>query len=294
MRMEKKVLDHVSLGVSDLDRSRRFYDAVLGPLGIVRLADFEQRGSDYGVGIAPFGVEFTITRESNVGPTQGAHLCFKAKDRQAVIEFYAAALNAGGHCDGEPGIRSTYHADYFAAFVLDPDGHRIEAVCHAAGSTERFEPVTKRFKDRQVTVRKGSKIDADIIADFARAFHAEDGHPLSEKGVAALLSMLEPGFDEGMVLLLDVDGMTAGYGVLSFGYGIEHGGPETFIEDLYVVPEKRSSGLGDILINELEHRARESGCKAIHLEVMPGNRAEQWYRRLGWNDRGSKLLTKPI
>jgi ribosomal protein S18 acetylase RimI-like enzyme len=82
--------------------------------------------------------------------------------------------------------------------------------------------------------------------------------------------------------------------VLSFGYGIEHGGPETFIEDLYVLPAFRARGLGRLLIGELERKAREAGCKAIHLEVMQGNRAEGWYCRLGWTGRNSQLLTKAI
>lgn len=289
------MLDHVSLGVSDLERSRLFYDAALAPLGIKRLVDFEQRGSDYGVGDAPLGVEFTITKEANVIAAPGMHVCFQAKDRQTVIEFYAAALLTGGRCDGEPGIRSAYHADHYAAFVLDPDGHRIEAVCHAPASTgHRQNEHIMNFKGHQVTVRRAAGIDADVVADFARAFHAEDGHPLSDAGVQALLLMLEPGFNDGLVLLVAMDGKACGYGVLSFGYGIEYGGPETFLEDIYVVPEQRSSRLGSILIGELERRARESGCKAIHLEVMPGNRAESWDRRLGWGDRGSKLLTKAI
>jgi catechol 2,3-dioxygenase-like lactoylglutathione lyase family enzyme len=69
------MLDHVSLGVSSLERSRRFYDAALAPLGIVRLADFDERGSDYGVGSAPLGVEFTITREAVVRGPQAACIC---------------------------------------------------------------------------------------------------------------------------------------------------------------------------------------------------------------------------
>lgn len=124
------MLDHVSLGVADLVHSRRFYDAVLKPLGIVRLLDLEDRGSDYGSMIAPFGTEFTITSESAVAGTPGQHICFRAPDRRAVAAFYAAALQEGGASDGEPGLRAHYHADYYAAFVLDPDGHRIEAVCH--------------------------------------------------------------------------------------------------------------------------------------------------------------------
>ena len=126
------MLDHVSLGVKDLERSRRFYDAVLRPLGIVRIVDFQQRGSDYGAMAGSLGVEFTITVErSDSMPSPGMHLCFRAPDRAAVQAFHTAALRSGGRSDGEPHLRPRYHADYFAAFVLDPDGHRVEAVCHA-------------------------------------------------------------------------------------------------------------------------------------------------------------------
>lgn len=127
------MLDHASLGVSDIERSRRFYDAALRPLGLVRIVDFgEGRGSDYGDAPGSTGVEFTITRESGtVRPSVGAHLCFRAADRAAVRTFYTAALAAGGRDDGPPGLRPQYHAAYYGAFVLDPDGHRIEAVCHA-------------------------------------------------------------------------------------------------------------------------------------------------------------------
>jgi catechol 2,3-dioxygenase-like lactoylglutathione lyase family enzyme len=125
------MLDHVSVGVIDLDRSRRFYDAALRPLGIVRTLDFEDRGSDYGFAAGQTGVEFTITREAAVAPLAGMHLCFRAADRDAVHAFHAAALGTGGRDDGPPGLRTRYHGDYYAAFVLDPDGHRIEAVCHA-------------------------------------------------------------------------------------------------------------------------------------------------------------------
>lgn len=127
------MLDHVSLGVADLERSRRFYDAVLPPLGLVRIVDFGGgRGSDYGATPGSTGVEFTITKENSVQtPIPGAHLCFRAPSRVAVKAFHQAALAAGGRDDGAPGLRPNYHADYFAAFVLDPDGHRIEAVCHS-------------------------------------------------------------------------------------------------------------------------------------------------------------------
>jgi ribosomal protein S18 acetylase RimI-like enzyme len=149
-------------------------------------------------------------------------------------------------------------------------------------------------KGHQLRVRWATVTDSAIIAEFARAFHAEDNHPLSDEGVAGLLLMLEPGFSDGIVLLLEIDGVAQGYGVLSFCYGYEHGGPETFVEDIYVVPEWRSQGFGQMLLNALENEARAAGRRAIHLEVMPGNRAESWYRRQGWRSRGSQLLTKPI
>jgi catechol 2,3-dioxygenase-like lactoylglutathione lyase family enzyme len=129
------MLDHISLGVTDLERSRRFYDAALGPLGLVRIVDFQGRGSDYGAMAGQLGVEFTITAESGVMPSPAIHVCFRAPDRTSVRAFHAAALLAGGHDDGGPGVRSEYHPDYYAAFVRDPDGHRVEAVCHAPEKT---------------------------------------------------------------------------------------------------------------------------------------------------------------
>ena len=98
------MLDHVLLGITDIDRSRCFYDAVLRPLGLVRIADFgEGRGSDYGTAAGWVGVEFTITREAEVRtPIPGAHVCFRAPDRSAVHAFYAAALASGGCDDGAP------------------------------------------------------------------------------------------------------------------------------------------------------------------------------------------------
>jgi catechol 2,3-dioxygenase-like lactoylglutathione lyase family enzyme len=131
------MLDHVSLGVTNLERSRRLYDAALRPLGLVRILDFEGRGSDYGAMAGQLGVEFTITAEPGVGsPAPGMHVCFRAYDREAVRAFHAAALRAGGRDDGSPGLRPVYHPDYYAAFIRDPDGHRIEAVCHAPESPE--------------------------------------------------------------------------------------------------------------------------------------------------------------
>jgi GNAT superfamily N-acetyltransferase len=154
--------------------------------------------------------------------------------------------------------------------------------------------MAERGDSKGVDIRRASEIDAAMVMQLARAFHDEDGHPLSQEGVAALVNMLKPDFADGQVLLASVDGEICGYGVLCYGYGIEHGGRETFLDDIYIAPSYRSRGLGAALLNILEQRAREAGCRAIHLEAMPGNRAENWYRHRGYGDRGSKLLTKRL
>src|SRR5258708_20340033 len=109
------MLDHVSLGVSDLRRSQRFYDAALRPIGVVRIVDFGAgRGCDYGAMPGSLGVEFTITVESGVVPTRGMHVCFRAPDRAAVFAFHAAALASGGQADGAPGLLPLYRPAYFS------------------------------------------------------------------------------------------------------------------------------------------------------------------------------------
>src|ERR1700730_3719063 len=106
LRRRRNMLDHVSLGVRDIRRSRHLYDHALRPLGLVRIVDFGNgRGSDYGVAPGSLGVEFTITREPELRtPIAGAHLCFRAPDREAVRAFHAAAMAAGGSDDGAPGL----------------------------------------------------------------------------------------------------------------------------------------------------------------------------------------------
>jgi catechol 2,3-dioxygenase-like lactoylglutathione lyase family enzyme len=122
-----EVIDHISLGVADLERSRRFYDAVAGSLGFSRLYD-TATGSVYGLGKG--SDDFGIIQHGAGMPSAGSHVALRARDRRAVDAFHAAALAAGARDDGAPGLRPQYHANYYAAFIIDPDGHRIEAVCH--------------------------------------------------------------------------------------------------------------------------------------------------------------------
>lgn len=129
------MFDHVSLGVADLDRAVAFYDAVLAPLGIVRLKR-GARGAEYGppgfVGESPFAV---VATGAGASPGRGFHVAFGARAREAVDRFHEEALKHGGVDEGPPGIRENYDPGYYAAFVRDPDGHRLEAVLHEPRGT---------------------------------------------------------------------------------------------------------------------------------------------------------------
>ena len=119
------MLDHVTIGVSDVERSKKFYDHALRPLGIERLYAEGQIYAGYGADRKAF---FWIGRRD--APQTSAHIAFTAEDRETVQQFHRAALAAGGQDNGQPGLRTHYHENYYGAFVLDPDGHNIEAVCH--------------------------------------------------------------------------------------------------------------------------------------------------------------------
>jgi catechol 2,3-dioxygenase-like lactoylglutathione lyase family enzyme len=122
------MIDHVSIGVGDISKSKRFYDSALIPLGYKRLsenADSLGYGSD--------AVAFWIGKTERPVPADeksGLHFCIRAPTRKGVDAFHAAALAAGGRDNGKPGVRAEYGADYYAAFIIDPDGYRIEAYCN--------------------------------------------------------------------------------------------------------------------------------------------------------------------
>ncbi len=120
------LLDHVTIGVSDLERSMKFYDRALRPLGIARLYAETEEYAGYGINPKAF---FWIG--SRGLPQTGAHIAFTAQDRATVDRFHDEAIAAGGRDNGRPGIRPHYHPNYYGAFVLDPDGHNIEAVFHS-------------------------------------------------------------------------------------------------------------------------------------------------------------------
>jgi catechol 2,3-dioxygenase-like lactoylglutathione lyase family enzyme len=121
------MLDHVSIGVRDMARSRRFYDAALEPLGYRCLSE----GVD-SLGYGDGEIALWIGATEHPVPADersGLHFCFHAPSREAVAAFHAAALAEGGRDNGGPGLRADYGAGYYAAFVVDPDGYRVEAHC---------------------------------------------------------------------------------------------------------------------------------------------------------------------
>jgi catechol 2,3-dioxygenase-like lactoylglutathione lyase family enzyme len=122
------VLDHLSLGTSDLVRAVAFYDAALAPLGVVRVwTGSNAVGYGYPGGDEKLAIK---QRAGAAAPGAGFHLALHARARSEVDGFFHAALASGGADDGPPGLRPNYGSGYYAAFVLDPDGHRLEAVFH--------------------------------------------------------------------------------------------------------------------------------------------------------------------
>jgi catechol 2,3-dioxygenase-like lactoylglutathione lyase family enzyme len=130
------MIDHVGVTCADFARSRAFYEGALAPLGLTvqMTVERERTGGYEGCGFGRDGKpEFWIGAPVGGGPDRpgAVHIAFRAPDRGGVDAFFRAALAAGGRDNGGPGLRPHYHANYYGAFVLDPDGNNVEAVCHA-------------------------------------------------------------------------------------------------------------------------------------------------------------------
>ncbi|MCA7994002.1 VOC family protein [Burkholderia cepacia] len=129
-----QLLDHVSISVPDIELARPFYDAIMAALGAARVYD---RGTALGYGERCSANDTASTflaiylDPAEVGVSK-RHWCFKAASRAQVDAFFEAGLATGGRSDGEPGLRPHYHGDYYGAFLVDPAGNRVEAVCHAS------------------------------------------------------------------------------------------------------------------------------------------------------------------
>jgi catechol 2,3-dioxygenase-like lactoylglutathione lyase family enzyme len=129
------MIDHIGFAVSDYERAKAFYAAALAPLGYTLIMEVDDAVNPSGHPAAGFGIDgkpdFWIGGEGGID--KPLHVAFAADSRAAVDAFHRAAIKAGGRDNGGPGLRPHYHANYYGAFVLDPDGHNIEAVCHRPG-----------------------------------------------------------------------------------------------------------------------------------------------------------------
>jgi catechol 2,3-dioxygenase-like lactoylglutathione lyase family enzyme len=125
------MFDHVKFGVSDYAASKAFYAKALAPLGVAVVAEGEP---SYGLEMVAEGKLASLCLFQTTEKPARLHIAFAADSREQVDAFYSAALEAGGRDNGAPGLRPKYSPHYYAAFIIDPDGHNIEAVCHAPGA----------------------------------------------------------------------------------------------------------------------------------------------------------------
>ncbi len=122
---DSTVLDHIALSVSDYEKAKVFYLQALAPIGYQLVMEFNNNVAGIGIGKKPY---FIIHGGGKQTPR--CHVAFRTDNRAMVDAFYTAAIQAGGTDNGAPGIRERYHPNYYGAFVIDPDGHNIEVVCH--------------------------------------------------------------------------------------------------------------------------------------------------------------------
>jgi catechol 2,3-dioxygenase-like lactoylglutathione lyase family enzyme len=123
----RRVVDHMTIRVRDMDASRAFYAAALAPLGFGIVADY---GGDQGIAFGPPGQDDFAIAPAGELPSGPMHLAFFAPDKAAVGDFHVFGMTAGGRDNGPPGLRPQYHETYYAAYLIDPDGNNVEAVHH--------------------------------------------------------------------------------------------------------------------------------------------------------------------
>ena len=157
------MIDHFTLTVADLERSKTFYTEALRPLGYAIRMDFGEMVG-FGDSQKPY-----FWLKTGAQPSQAMHIAFEAKNRGAVDSFHAAALGAGARDDGKPGVRPDYHPHYYGAFVIDPDGHPIEAVCHAPLAAKGSGGAKKTGAAKKSPAKRASARKAEAKTKPAKA-----------------------------------------------------------------------------------------------------------------------------
>jgi catechol 2,3-dioxygenase-like lactoylglutathione lyase family enzyme len=161
------MLHHVSVGVADVERAAKFYDAVLGALGYKRIMEFMPYALAYGETAPNFWIGLPHDQKS-AHPGNGAHVGFSARSKDAVHKFHAAALAHGGSDNGSPGPRPDYGPEYYGAFVIDIDGNKIEATVHNPPKVAKAKPAAKAKKKVKAAARKPAKKKAKRAAKPAK------------------------------------------------------------------------------------------------------------------------------
>jgi ribosomal protein S18 acetylase RimI-like enzyme len=261
------MLDHISLGVRDLQRSIQFYDAILTPLGYERLWVFPDAA---GYGISGSDDAFAIRRSlHSIDANPHMHIAFRAASRAQVVAFYDAAISHGATPDGKPQLHPMYGDGYFAAFVLDPNGYRLESVYH--------EPVLR--------VRAHTDLYACITA--LELVHKVDGYPSSWPADPS--AWLTP---NRMLQAWVVRIGSSIVGHIAVGE-MEHQSQSAYqrveIMRLFVVPHARRLGIAKLLLNTALAYSHDRGYHPV-LEVTAERFAAiQLYERAGWR----RIATAP-
>lgn len=262
------MLDHISLAVTDLERSMRFYDAILEPLGYTRLWTYTE-GAGYGI---PGRDDAFAIRQHAAAPlavSKQMHIAFSASGREAVVAFYQAAISNGAVPDGEPELQPMYGEGYFAAFVYDPDGYRLEAVYH--------EPV--------ILQRTDEDLPACITA--LERVHKADGYPsswpqdpiawLTPKG---LLRAWVARIGSSLVGHIAVGQLDP---VESPELGTEQRNrPAVEVQRLFVVPHARRSGVAKALLEAAAAYAAKRGFDPVIEVTADRTAAIRLYEREDW------------
>lgn len=268
------MIHHLSIGVTDIGRATRFYDAALRPLGLLRVwSDLRAGGTGQGVGygIRGGGDQWALKQVDAGTPVAmpGCHVAFAAASHDAVRQFHAAALAAGGVDNGAPGLRAHYGPAYFAAFVVDPEGHHLEAVCKAAPTAP-------------LAAAAGQPVSTDGATVAALAFTVHDSHPPDET------SIVDAGLgvsNDAAAPLQEVQPLAcfarSGAGQVIGGAVGRRWGSCGELQQLWVAPPYRRNGIGAQLVRQFEAHAVQRGCTSVYLETF-SFQAPALYRALGY------------
>lgn len=268
------MLDHLSISVSDFHRSGIFYDAVLRTLGYARV--FESAAA---IGYAPPGLDddpFAIrTGTSPYVPPQEMHIAFTARSRDAVIRFHETAVSLGATSDGEPQLHPIYGEGYFAAFVIDPDGYRLEAVYH--------EPVIRTRIDRDVSQCITALQHVHKFDGYPSAWPPDPRSWLTPEGLLHAWVARIGSSVVGHIAIGEVDPLESPHFVAADARESK----SVEVKRLFVVPSARGLGIANALLATAVTYIRAKRHRPV-LEVTADRKAAiRLYERAGWKRIGT-------